>query len=349
MGPSREAETRAFLRDFWLSDRAPARPALMLCAPYEPAPGPADPDPVRAEQARLQDRPDLGDDYVPMFGTSNGTSAMVSACGSVVEAEGGIRWAHKLLGDIREADDLPLPSVEAGLVGEALARTRVLVEHGELPIQSLDLQSPLTVATQLLGVSELYLAMYDEPRRVHALLELLTEFFIRVVEAQRGIAGQRYAPVFWPGIWSPPELGLELCDDYMLTLSPEVFDEFSLPCLTRLAEHFGGLFLHSCSIYRRNLPSIAKLPHLRGINSDLSMSCPVREMLDALPGVVVAPHVYMNKEITRPSQAAWLADTLATWRPGDRLFPYVLAVLYDPEAKGEQATDWEAVKAAVAG
>jgi hypothetical protein len=270
---------------------------------------------------------------------------MVSAFGSVLEAGGGVRWAHKLLGDIREAEGLPLPSVEAGLVGEALARTRLLREHGELPIQSLDLQSPLTVATQLLGVGELFLAMYDEPGRVHALLELITEFFIRVVEAQRAAAGERYAPVFWPGIWAPPELGLELSDDYMLTLSPELFDAFSLPCLTRLAEHFGGLFLHSCTIYARNLPSLKQIPHLRGVNSDLSMSCPVREILDALPGVVVAPHVFMNKEVTRASQAEWLRDTLASWRPGDRLFPYVLGVLYDPEAKGEQPTDLAAVQA----
>jgi hypothetical protein len=52
----------------------------------------------------------------------------------------------------------------------------------------------------------------------------------------------------------------------------------------------------------------------------------------------------MNKEITRPSQAAWLAEELAAWQPGDRLAPVVLAVIYDAESKGDQATDWAACK-----
>lgn len=343
------APTFAFLRDFWLSDRAPDRPALLLLDPVTPAsPPPVDPDPARARvlaerHAALFGHKPNGDDWIPRLSTNNGTSAMVSAFGPQLQDSGGGHWAHRLLDDLRQVDDLQLPPVDSGLVGEALAHTQALREHADLPIMSLDLQSPLTVATQMVGVSELFLAMYDDPRRVHALLELLTEFFSRVVEAQREAAGDRYCPVFWPGIWAPAEIGLELADDYMLTLSPELFDQFSLPYLSRLAERFGGLYLHSCSIYARNLPSLRKIPHLRGVNSDLSMSCPVREILDALPGLVVAPHVYMNKEITRPTQEAWLAEELASWRPGDRLFPYVIAVMYDPARKGEVATDYAAV------
>ena len=69
-----------------------------------------------------------------------------------------------------------------------------------------------------------------------------------------------------------------------------------------------------------------------------------REILDALPGVVVAPHVYMNKEITRPSEEAWLREMLGVWRPGDRLFPYVIQVMYDAGAKAEKVTDYDAVR-----
>ncbi|HEY3398691.1 MAG TPA: uroporphyrinogen decarboxylase family protein [Armatimonadota bacterium] len=340
------AATQSFIRDCFLSDRAPARPGLILheYAPSEESP-PTDPDPYRAkvlaEESSLRHRVRNGDDFVPMLNTNNGTSAMASAFGAGLQDTGGGHWAEQIIRRPEDIDKLEMPAVETARVGEALQHTRVAREMSDLPIRSLDTQSPLTVATQLMGVTELFMAMYDQPARVHALLELLTDFFIQVVEAQRAAAGDRFVPVYWPHLWAPGEVGLELADDYLLTLSPPLYEEFSLPCLVRLAEHFGGLFLHSCSLYREHLPLLAKIPDLRGVNCDLSMAAPVREILDALPGVVFAPHVYMNKEFSRPTQAVWLQENLEAWRPGDRLFPQVLAVMYDAESKGDLATDWE--------
>jgi hypothetical protein len=345
------AATQAFLRDFFLADRAPERPALILHEYRSAAEGeaPTDPDPLRAkvlaeEYSALHLRVRNGDDYVPQLNTNNGTSAMASAFGAGLQDVGGGHWAETLIKDWAEVDHLEKPPVTAGRIGEALEHTRVARELSDLPIRCLDMQSPLTVATQLTGVTELFTAMFDQPRRVHALLEIITDFFLDVVEAQREAAGDQYVPMAWPHLWAPSEVGLQLSDDYLLTLSPPLYEEFSLPCLTRLAEHFGGIFIHSCSLYREHLPCLRKIPNLRGVNSDLSMSAPLREILDALPGVVYAPHIYMNKEITRPSQAAWLAEELAAWRPGDRLAPVVLAVIYDNEIKGDQATDWEGCK-----
>jgi hypothetical protein len=342
-------DTQRFLRDFFLSDRAPERPALILHQ-YRPAAegeAPTDLDPVRnkvvsEEYSARQLRVRNGDDYVRQLNTNNGTSAMASAFGAGLQDVGGGHWAETVIRDLAEVDRLEKPPVTAGRIGEALEQTRVARELSDLPIRSLDTQSPLTVATQLVGVSELFVAMYDQPRRVHALLELITDFFIDVGEAQRAAAGEQYVPVYWPHLWAPGEVGFEVADDYLLTLSPALYEEFSLPCLARLAEHFGGIFVHSCSIYREHLPCLQKIPHLRGVNCDLSMAAPIREILDALPGVVFTPHVYMNKEVTRPSQAAWLAEELAAWKPGDRLAPVVLAVIYDNQIKGDQPTDWEA-------
>ena len=344
-------ESKTFLRDLFLSDRAPSRPGLILHQYRAAAEGevPTDPDPLRArvvaeEYQALHLRVDNGDDYVPQLNTNNGTSAMASAFGAGLQDVGGGHWAETLIKDLAEVDHLEKPPVTAGRVGEALEHTRVARELSDLPIRCLDMQSPLTVATQLVGVTELFMGMYDQPRRVHALLEIITDFFIDVGEAQRAAAGDQYVPMAWPHLWAPPEVGFQVSDDYLLTLSPALWEEFSLPCLARIAEHFGGIFVHSCSIYREHLPCLQKVPHLRGVNCDLSMAAPIREIMDALPGILFAPHIYMNKEITRPSQHAWLAEELAAWKPGDRLAPVVLAVIYDNEIKGDQATDWEACR-----
>jgi len=74
------------------------------------------------------------------------------------------------------------------------------------------------------------------------------------------------------------------------------------------------------------------------------MAAPVREILDGLPGIPLVPHVYMNKEVTRPHRrlAGRAASRLAA---GDRLMPVVLAVIYDNDLKGDQATDWGACAA----
>lgn len=351
MNPDPFAGTKAFLRDFFLSERAPERPGLILheYRAAEEGEVPADPDPLRArvvaeEYSALHLRVRNGDDFVPMLNTNNGTSAMASAFGAGLQDVGGGHWAEALIRDLAEIDRLEKPPVTAGRVGEALEHTRVARTMSSLPIRSLDTQSPLTVATQLLGVTPLFMAMYDQPRRVHALLDLITDFYLDVITAQQSAAGEQWCPLYWPHLWGPAEVGCEVADDYLLTLSPAQWEEFSLPYLNRLAERFGGIFVHTCSLRREHLPSLRKVKNLRGVNCDLSMAAPIREILDALPGVVFAPHVYMNKEITRPSQAAWLAEMLAAWRSGDRLCPNVLAVIYDSGLQGDQPTDWAACK-----
>jgi len=341
------SRTLSFLRDFWMSEAAPRRPGIILHQ-YQPVdtPTPTDLDPERQKaleqvHGALHGRVRNGDDYIPRLSTNNGTSAMASAFGTELQDVGGGHWAETILSGIEEVDHLEKPPVTEARVGEALEFTRALKLVSDLPICSLDLQSPLTVATQLLGVTELFMAMYDAPRRVHRLLEIITDFFIDVVEAQREIAGEQYAPVFWPHIWSPAEVGLELADDYLLTLSPDLYEEFSIPCLNCLSRHFGGLFMHSCSLYSHHLPVLRKIESLRGVNCDLCMAAPVRDILDALDGIVFSPQVYMNKEITLPSQAEWLKEILDVWEHGDRLMPVVLAVIYDDAIKGDQQTDWE--------
>lgn len=333
-------QTAEFLRRMWLGETAPSRPGLIMNDSVNPNDPDYDPS---CGHPLMPTRAINGDDYIPQVDTNNGPNAMASAFGDGSQMAER-HWVDKVLEDFSEIDTLEKPKVTSGLVGEAIEKTRELVKTTEFSIRSLDLQSPITVATQLLGVSEIFTAMYDDPKRLHKLLDLLTDFTIDVIEAQREAAQGRFAPVYWPWLWSPGEVGIELSDDYMLSLSPEQFDEFSLPCLSRLAEHFGGLFLHSCSIYERNLPSIAKIPNLRGVNSDLSMSAPIRNILDALPGVVYSPHIYMNKEISRPSQAEWLREILSAWRLGDRLFPCVIGVIYDDSTQADRRTDWEAVK-----
>lgn len=345
--PDEFGDPMAFVRQLWLGETAPPRPGVIFHqfadAPALPPDAPPSAQAAAAMDSALRLRVRNGDDYVPCLTLQCNPNDMVSAFGRGAQTVDA-HWTGAVLPDITDTDRLVKPAADAGMVGRALALTRAARGLTDLPLRSLDLQSPLTIATQLLGVEGLLMAMHDDAARVHRLLDLLTDFTIDVVAAQRRAAGENFVPVFWPWIWAPPEVGVAVSDDFMLVLSPAQYDEFSVPCLQRLARHFGGLFLHSCTIYARNLPSLRQIPNLRGVNCDLSMSAGVREICDALPGVVFAPHVFMNQEKTRESQAAWLADTLAAWQPGDRLFPVVLQAIYDDTRHGDLPTDWAAVQ-----
>ena len=48
-------------------------------------------------------------------------------------------------------------------------------------------------------------------------------------------------------------------------ISPKIFEEFNLPYLAEIYEHFNGLRYHSCGKYEHMILSILKIPKLRAI------------------------------------------------------------------------------------
>ena len=75
----------------------------------------------------------------------------------------------------------------------------------------------------------------------------------------RGILIGSLAGGFAPGgpyVSLPAELGVCLTQDYMPLLGPEIYRVFELPRLKRIAEAFGGVYIHCCGEYARHLPAL---------------------------------------------------------------------------------------------
>lgn len=148
---------------------------------------------------------------------------------------------------------------------------RKTIEHfqretdGRLPIAATDPQGPFTNASLLWETSEFYMACYTNPKEIHYLMRLLTDQFIEYYDAQlKVIENPAYPGHSFP--LGESGRGISISDDNCVMISPEIFEEFNLPYLSEISEHFNGLYYHSCGKYPHMINSILKIPKLRAIN-----------------------------------------------------------------------------------
>ena len=325
---------------------APDRPGALLHFPGPDAAAlsraPADLSPcqqsVWSAVQGLRHRPVGRDDFVPALGTGAGTGALATAFGCAETRAGGLYWVKPAVGRAEDIDRLRKPLVTAGRLGEVLEQTRAFAAQADprIAVRIMDFQSPFTTCEQILG-SELFFTLpYDHARRLHALMDLVTDFSIEFFQAQLAAAGPAACPGSWPPIWFPRIAGIQMSDDNMVNVSPAVYDEFVIPYNNRIAAAFGGLFLHACTIREENLPSLHKLKRLTGVNCDISTSVTTgRLLMEFGDRAVVAPHAYINTNTGFRSYGEFTAAVLRDWHPGQRLFIYPCVVLYQPAESRE--------------
>jgi hypothetical protein len=350
-------KTKSFITSLFQGPPPPRPGCLMHLPPKaEPAPRPAPEGLGEFEKSvwnateGLKRRPLGQDDYVPTLGTGAGTCAMATAFGCREIENNGLFSVEPCIREPEEIDAIRKPAVTDGKLGRILEQTRAIAACADprLPIRIMDFQSPFTTVEQMLGSDRFFLMPYDHPGRLHALMDVVTDFAIAFFKAQMAAAGPAVCPGIWPSIWFPASAGIQMSCDNMVNVSPEVYDEFVVPYNSRISEAFGGLFLHSCTIREENLASIRKIRGLTGVNCDISTSVTVARLLEVFGDeTVVAPHCYINTNTNFPGYAEFMAHCLEGWRPGKRLFIHPCSVMYIPAKAREIRFDAEAVSAAM--
>lgn len=337
-------KTKAFITQLYAGP-APERPAALvhpalLDLPKTEPPAGANERQRQVWQAQehARRRPLGGDDYVPTIGTGAGTCAMATAFGCLERQTGGVYWVDPCVTRMEQIDSLRKPPVTAGKMGQVLEQTRAYAACADerLPIRIMDFQSPFTTVEQMLGSDRFFLMPYDEPKRLHAVMDVVTDFAIDFFTAQIEAAGPSCCPGIWPSFWFPRCAGIQMSDDNLVNVSPEVYAEFAVPYNNRIAQAFGGLFLHSCTITAPHMPVLHTLKGLTGINCDISTSVsPARLLEEFGDDHVVGPHAYINTNTNFKNYTAFTEHVLAGWRPGKRLFIYPCTVLYQPDTSKE--------------
>jgi hypothetical protein len=126
-----------------------------------------------------------------------------------------------------------------------------------------DLQGPMDICEVVWG-SSIFYSLYDRPDLVKALLELVTETYIKFLRAWVEIVPFREGGnVHW-GLFHKGNIMLR--DDSAMNLSPDVYDEFIRPYDQRLLNEFGGGAIHFCGRGDHYIPSMSEMDGLYAIN-----------------------------------------------------------------------------------
>ena len=137
---------------------------------------------------------------------------------------------------------------------------------------------PLDLSNALRG-DQLFLDLYDAPDKVHELQDFSTQALIWLDEAKQKAAGDVCGGRAIWGTWVPGNTDFTSSDASDMCSSAD-HREFERPYLKRIADHFGGLFLHHHSLGRHMHAELAKLPnlHVLEINTDPSEPEPIHQI-----------------------------------------------------------------------
>ena len=201
-----------------------------------------------------------------------GTVASMFGCQIVLTEDNTMPWCMPLSDEqLDKALESGEVDVEAGL-GSRVAETvrfyaDALSDYDKLAacvkVFVCDTQGPFDTAHLVMG-PKIYTEIYDNPDRVHRLLEITSDACIRLTRAQKELIGEGYDWSFHSQMVSRG--GARVCDDTPTNLSAECYRQFPKRYNERVLRELGGGWVHYCGSGRQILPEILSTPGVMGIN-----------------------------------------------------------------------------------
>ncbi len=126
-------------------------------------------------------------------------------------------------------------------------------------IRTPDFQGPMNTLGLLMDQTELLVSLFEEPELIHRVLTHITDVSIDYIRRYREEIGpEKVVGNLWPWIVLPDGIGVGITQDFMPLLGPDLYEQFELPQLKRIADAFGGVFIHCCGEYAQHLPALAR-------------------------------------------------------------------------------------------
>ena len=279
---------------------------------------------LRAQLEEIEGQIGFQGDFVPALTPSVGVVTIPSAfdC-EVVWPQNDFPTVRPLIKDPEQIADLTMPGLRDGELGRILDYTHYFRLHTDkqFPIRMTDIQGPLDNASLIMGHNNFLLAINTHPRLVHRLLQMITEFTIKFVDAQRKVAEDFVPSLMQP--WMPDGWGISISNDDSVMISSRHMEEFGVPYFNQLAAAFGGLYVHSCGNWLHQVPALEKIHNLRGLEFGAS-EVPFREILEIFGGrVVLACRVGFNKDYRFKGMEDFVRQILTARKTNRGLFIHV--------------------------
>jgi len=275
--PERIEASKRRLRAVWSG--TPAEGGVPFV--FRGAPGPTDPDlaahsrqtthedALLYQLGQILDRSVLADDYVPGLSPGLRQVTLPSIFGAQEVASGGHNWVKPVIQRPEDVYGLPEPNYENNMAGFMLQRARYFQDmtNGEISVRIPDLQGPFSVASQLWGVQNFFLALYEHPDEANELLRKTTDATIEYIGMLKEAIGENLAPIHChPEGWMPADAGICISEDLIAVVSPATCREFIAPGLEALGRSFGACYVHTCGDAVPCLDVLMAIPNLRGMN-----------------------------------------------------------------------------------
>ena len=80
------------------------------------------------------------------------------------------------------------------------------------------------------------------------------------------VSGEPWDNLYHSNAIYAENMGIRICEDTSVLISPDAINEFAMPYTQRLAQHFGGAWVHYCGRNDKLTDAICQIPEIRGIN-----------------------------------------------------------------------------------
>jgi len=182
--------------------------------------------------------------------------------------------------------------------------------QGVLPFHNPVMTGPIDTANYLLGTTVLLEWLYTEPQAVHSLLEKITGVLIEMVKAIKQAAGGHLCSHHLNCVRG----GFYFCSEVRSLISPEMYEQFEAPYLSRIGEALGPFSAHSCGNWEKTVPSILRDPNFRAMNgqikeNDLAALC---RIADGKLTLSIGRSVYVHDRFMWPDVESYYRYILQT-------------------------------------
>ncbi|MBN1673440.1 MAG: hypothetical protein JXR37_20510 [Kiritimatiellae bacterium] len=209
-----------------------------------------------------------GSDAVPSIRSNLGTGVLLACVGLEQDVfEDKMPWLRQHMSQERvgslTGDDIGI----RGSFARGLAHMRRFraVMGDALALYCMDTQGPFDLAHLLLGEA-LFMALYDDPPFVHRVMEFCVELTIRTTRWMKEIAGEADGRIHHSNHLYAENMGVRICEDTTALISPECIAEFAMPYTQKVAQAFGGAWIHYCGRNDHLTEAALAIPEVRGIN-----------------------------------------------------------------------------------
>ena len=139
------------------------------------------------------------------------------------------------------------------------------VTNDQLPICLTDTQSPHDTASLLMETNTFFAECSCDHEKYERFLHAITDLIIEFSEKQMEAIGPRLSLPGHQMLCHPRFKGISVSDDNLVMLSPRTYKATSLPYLQKIADHFGGIAVHSCGNVTHNIANLLTIEGLEQV------------------------------------------------------------------------------------